>query len=98
MQCEKLNERVKLPLVIFTELCLFVHALLFCRNHRIALYDTFQADVSLSVTGFVDISEELGCTGLIRSMCATDTDLYVGTVSGNEGIIVFSAWPVKILK
>ena len=68
------------------------------RNHRIALYDTFQADVSLSVTGFVDISEQLGCTGHIRSMCATDTDLYVGTVSGNEGIIIFSAWPVNIIK
>ena len=68
------------------------------RNHRIALYETSHADVTLQVTQFFDIAEELGVHGLIRSLWATDTDLYVGTITGNEGIIILSAWLTKILK
>jgi hypothetical protein len=42
----------------------------------------------------LDIAEQLGAGGLIRSLAATDTQLFVGTVSGNEGVIVFSSWPI----
>jgi hypothetical protein len=69
-----------------------LHTKIFSRNHRVAVVDA--AGVTLRVTHTLDIAEQLGAGGLIRSLAATDTQLFVGTVSGNEGVIVFSSWPI----
>jgi hypothetical protein len=53
--------------------------------------------VKLEATQMFDIAEQLGASGLIRSLVATDTDLFVGTLSGSEGIIIFSSWPAAVV-
>jgi len=62
------------------------------RNRCVALYDSRDARTTLTSTRFFDVTEEFGSTGLIRGLFVTDTQVYVATVSGNHGLVIFDSW------
>ena len=62
------------------------------RNHRVALFDARDARTTLTPTRFFDVTEEFGSTGLIRALFVTETQVYVATVSGNYGLVIFDSW------
>lgn len=60
-------------------------------NHCIALYSTLNVQDSLPILRVINL-EGLVNPGLLRSVVARATQLYIALFSGSDGIVVLDTW------